>query len=326
MNTTWKTRFVAFRSVIILSALLIITCFGGVHLLNWATSPLAEKNRTYLDASIRDTTQLMIPVGVAKAAADMIEGSTIQFEAGIVVTKGGMTVQAGDLMQPMLDCINIAWKILLASAVFLISVKCVVSGFPELMQPFCVAFLACYLVEGLLAFLLNPNHLLRYVLRRIGGVLFLCWILIVAILPLTLAGTAYLAERTTAHMQADIDTTFKHIHEVFNMDGFTTANEMSEKASFLKYKLTEISRFAKDELSTVILAICQLVAVKVISGVFYPLMMLGFLFWLIRGCLYPVMGLRERSAAASDLQKLTGWLAQLSTRSAQQEAAEPKDV
>lgn len=293
MNTKWETRLVAFRPVIILSALLIIACFGGVHLLNWATRPLAEKNRTYLDASIRDTTQLMVPVGVAKAAADMIEGSTLQFEAGIVVAKGGMTVQAGDLMKPMLDCINIAWKILLTSAVFLISVKCVVSGFPELMQPFCVAFLACYLVEGLLAFLLSTNHLLRYMLRRIGGILFLCWLLIVALLPLTLAGTAYLAERTTAHMQADVDKTFNHIHEVFNMDGFTTASEMSDKANFLKYKLAEISRFAKDELSTVILAICQLVAVKVLSGVFYPLVMLAFLVWLVRGCLYPALGLRE---------------------------------
>ena len=293
MNTKWKTRLVAFRPVIILSVLLLIACCGGLHVLNRITAPLTDKNRAYLDASIRDTTQLMIPVGVAKAAADMIEGSTIQFEAGIVVTKGGMTVQAGDLMKPMLDCINIAWKILLTSAVFLISIKCVVGGFPELMQPFCIAFLACYLVEGLLAFLLNTNHLLRYILRRIGGILFLCWILIVALLPLTLAGTAYLAERTTAHMQADVDKTFKHIHDVFNMDGFTSVSEMSDKANFLKYKFTEISRFAKDELSTVILAICKLVAVKVLSGVFYPLVMLAFLVWLVRGCLYPALGLRE---------------------------------
>lgn len=293
MDTNWKTRLVAFRPVIILSVLLIAACFGGVQLLTRATAPLTEKNRAYLDASIRDTTQLMIPVGVAKAAADMIEGSTIQFEAGIVVTKGGMTVEAGDLMQPMLDCIDIAWKILLTSAVFLISMKCVVSGFPELMQPFCVAFLSCYLLEGLLAFLLGPKHLLRYMLRRIGGILFLCWILIVALLPLTLAGTAYLSERTTAHMQADIDKAFHHIHDVFNMDGFTSVNEMSEKANFLKYKLTEITRFAKDELSTVVLAICQLVAVKVLSGVFYPLVMLAFLIWLVRSCLYPALGLRE---------------------------------
>ncbi len=295
MNTQWKTRLVAFRPVIILSALLIFVSLGGINLLDRATAPLAEKNRAYLDASIRDTTQLMIPVGVAKAASDMIEGSTIQFEAGIVVTKGGMTVEAGDLMQPMLDCIDIAWKILLASAIFLISVKCVMSGFPELMQPFCIAFLCCYLVEGLLAFLLHQKHMLRYMLRRIGGILFLGWILIAALLPLTLAGTAYLAERTTAHMQGDIEKTFKHVHDVFNMDGFTTANEMSEKANFLKYKLTEISRFAKDELSTVILAICQLVAVKVVSGVFYPLVMFAFLVWLVRGCLYPALGLSERS-------------------------------
>jgi hypothetical protein len=298
MNTTWKTRLVTFRPVIILSALLLIVCLGGGRALNRMNAPLTTRNHAYLDAAIRDTTQLMIPVGVAKAAADMIEGSTLQFEAGIVVTKGGMTVEAGDLMQPMLDCINIAWKVLLTSAVFLISIKCVVAGFPELMQPFCVAFLACYLVEGLLAFLLNPNHLLRYMLRRIGGILFLCWLLIVALLPLTLAGTAYLADRTTSHMQADIDKTFSNISRVFNMDGFSTAAEMSDKANFLKYKLSEISRFAKEELPAVMIAICQLVAIKVLSGVVYPLVMLAFLIWLVRGCLYPAIGAGAKSQAA----------------------------
>ena len=294
MNTTWKTRLVTFRPVIILSVLLLIVCLGGGRVLNRMTSPLTTRNHAYLDAAIRDTTQLMIPVGVAKAAADMIEGSTIQFEAGIVVTKGGMTVEAGDLMQPMLECINIAWKVLLTSAVFLISVKCVVSGFPELMQPFCIAFLFCYLLDSVLALLtLKNNHLFRYVLRRIGGILFLAWIFLVALLPLTLAGTAYLADRTTAHMQADIDKTFSNISRVFNMDGFSTAAEMSDKANFLKYKLAEISRFAKEELPTVIVAICQLVAIKVLSGVVYPLVMLAFLVWLVRGCLYPALGLRE---------------------------------
>jgi len=295
MNTTWKTRLVTFRPVIILSALLLIVCLGGGRVLNRMTSPLTTRNHAYLDAAIRDTTQLMIPVGVAKAAADMIEGSTLQFEAGIVVTKGGMTVEAGDLMQPMLECINIAWKVLLASAVFLISVKCVVSCFPELMQPFCVAFLACYLIDGVLALLtLKSNQLFRHVLRRIGSILFLSWIFLVALLPLTLAGTAYLADRTTSHMQADIDKTFSNVSRVFNMDGFSTAAEMSDKANFLKYKLAEISRFAKEELPAVIIAICQLVAIKVLSGVVYPLVMLAFLIWLVRGCLYPALGAGAR--------------------------------
>jgi hypothetical protein len=73
------------------------------------------------------------------------------------------------------------------------------------------------------------------------------------------------------------------------MEGFTSVPELSEKANFLKAKLSEISRFTREELGTIILAICQLVAVKVLSGVFYPLLMLAFLIWLIRGCLYPVI-------------------------------------
>jgi hypothetical protein len=295
MNTIWKTRLLTYRPVLILTFLLLFAGLGGNQLINRATAPLTKQNSAYLDKAIRDTTQLLIPVGLAKAGADMMEGSTVQLEAGIVVTKGSMTVEAGDLMQPVLDCIDIAWKILLASAVFLISVKCVVSGFPELTQPLCMAFLFCYLIDNLVVLLLKRDHLFRSILRRVGGIFFLSWILIVALLPLTLAGTAYLTERTTAHMQKNIETSFQRVHTVFNMEGFSTASDISEKATFLKTKMADISRFAREELSTVIMAICQLVAVKVLSGVVYPLLMLGFLIWLIRGCLYPAIGARSKS-------------------------------
>jgi len=287
MNTIWKTRLVTFRPAIILFCLLLFSWGGGSQLLTRATAPLTKQNSAYLDKAIRDTTQLLIPVGLAKAGADMMEGSTVQLEAGIVVTKGSMTVEAGDLMQPVLDCIDIAWKILLTSAVFLISLKCIMSALPELIQPLCIAFLAFYLINALLVHVLKRDHLSCSITRRIGGILFLCWILIVALLPLTLAGTAYLTERTTAHMQKNIDTTFQRVHTVFNMEGFSTAPDISEKATFLKTKMADISRFAREELSTVIMAICQLVAVKVLSGVVYPLLMLAFLIWLVRGCLYP---------------------------------------
>jgi hypothetical protein len=289
MNAIWKTRLLTFRPALILFLLLLISCLGGSRLLNHLMSPLTQRNSAYLDTTLRDTTQLMIPVGLAKAGADMLEGSTVQLEAGIVVAKGNMTVEAGDLMQPVLDCIDIAWKILLASAVFLISVKCVASCFPDLAAPFCAVFLTCFLLDSLLVTWLKKEHVVRSIARRIGGIFFLSWLLMIALLPVTLAGSAYLTERTTAHMQKNIDTTFQRVHTVFNMEGFSTASDISEKATFLKAKLSEISRFTREELGTVILAICQLVAVKVLSGVFYPLLMLGFLIWLIRGCLYPAI-------------------------------------
>jgi len=298
MNTIWKTRLVTFRPALILFLLLLFSCLGGSQLLNHLMSPLTQRNSAYLDTTLRDTTQLMIPVGLAKAGADMLEGSTVQLEAGIIVAKGNMTVEAGDLMQPVLDCIDIAWKILLASAVFLISVKCVASCFPDLAAPFCAVFLTCFLLDSLLVVWLKKEHGVRSTARRIGGIFFLSWLLMIALLPVTLAGSAYLTERTTAHMQKNIDTTFQRVHSVFNMEGFSTASEISEKATFLKTKLTEISRFTREELGTVILAICQLVAVKVLSGVFYPLLMLAFLIWLIRGCLYP--GISGQNAGVSN--------------------------
>lgn len=289
MSAKWKTHFVTFRSVIILALLLLVTLAGGMRLLTWASRPLANYNEAYLDTAIRDTAQLMIPVGVAKAAADMIEGSTIQLEAGIVVTKGGMTVEAGDLMQPMLECINIAWNILLASLVCLISAKCLVGGVPELTQPLCAAFLSCYLSEALLAPLLRQQSRTRFLLRKIGGILLLAWLLIILILPLTIAGTAYLTERTTAGMRANVEKTFTRVNIVFSMEGFTHAPEISDKAAYLKQKFADIARYTKEESPGLVTALSELLAIKVLSGVIYPLLMLGFWVWIIRSCLYPVL-------------------------------------
>jgi hypothetical protein len=69
------TTFKRFQTPFILATLLLLTASGLMT--GWTgrlTAPLTQRNLDFLDASIKDTFHLMIPVGAAKAAADIVEG------------------------------------------------------------------------------------------------------------------------------------------------------------------------------------------------------------------------------------------------------------
>ena len=257
-------------------------------------APLTKHNQTYLDTSITDTVHLMIPVGVAKAAADAIEGSTINIEAGAVFAKAGMNIEAGDTMQPMLDYINIAWRLLLISLIYLVTAKSILAGSGAIALPLLVVALCALLANSLIALFLYREHAIRQVLQRIGSLFLLCSLLFLLIIPLTVTGTVYLARHTTDPLREDVRTSFDKIGTVFSLDKFHEAEDLKDKAIALKDKIVELGKYAKDSISDVAIAVCKLVAVKLLNGIVFPLASFAFLVWLVRGCLIPVLGLGNR--------------------------------
>jgi hypothetical protein len=285
MNPSFKR----FQTPLLTAALLALTVAGFET--DWtdrATAPLARYNQAFLDDSIRDTRQLLIPVTIAKATADIIEGSTLKADALIT----GMTIEAGDIAAPMLECLNVAWNLLLASMIYLVAAKCVLAGANAIGVPFLIVALGAFLLNGLAA--LAPVRVppaLRQTVQRFGALFLLCALLFLLLVPLTVTGSAYLARRTTDPMRQDIQDTFTKIGALFTMDRYHAAAGVSEKAAALKDKLAELGRYAKDTPSEVTLAVCKLAVVKLLNGIVFPLASLAFLIWLVRGCLYPALGL-----------------------------------
>jgi len=178
------TIFKRLQTPILLAALLLLTASGLMT--GWTarlTAPLTQRNLAFLDASIKDTFHLMIPVGAAKAAADIVEGSTLNVEAGAVFAKAGMTIEAGDSLQPLLDYIEVAWNLLLASMIYLVTAKCVVSGAGATAGPLLAFALGVFLINSLAARFAANQQALRQVLHRLGAIFLLCALLFLLIIP-----------------------------------------------------------------------------------------------------------------------------------------------
>jgi hypothetical protein len=293
---------------LLLAGLLLLTVTG---LLTRCTAtliaPVTRMNQAYLDASIKDTAHLMIPVGAAKAAADAVEGSTINIEAGAVFAKAGMTIEAGDTLQPVLDFINIAWKLLLLSMIYLVTAKSVLAGTGAVAAPLLTVALCAFLAERLAALGTARGQALRQALRRVGALFLLGALLFVLIIPLTVTGSAYLSRHTTEPMREEVRASFDKIGATFSLDNFHETTDLKDKAIVLKDKIVELGRYSKTAVSEVSIAVCKLAAIKLLNGIVFPLASFAFLVWLVRGCLCPALGLSDRPLAQEDLQSLRNW-------------------
>ncbi|MBO7655206.1 MAG: hypothetical protein J6U40_09825 [Kiritimatiellae bacterium] len=275
----WK-RIKSWR-FILLVVLLIATVLGGTErALDWATTPLRNQNLTFLDDSLRDTAALIIPVGLAKATADVIEGSTISGNAVFAE----VTVQAGDIAQPILDYINIGWKLLLASYTYLLSAKFIVNNCNSLGTP----ILACALLFLIFNLFFpetgtSEKKPLRLVALLGNRILFIA-ILLMAILPLTVAGTSYLSKKTTQPARVEIQSSFDHIAKTLSMQKVEREKDPTKKIAILKQRISEIEQQSEPLLAEVTSTVCKLTAVKLLNGFAFPIVSLLFLVWLAKGC------------------------------------------
>lgn len=287
------------RRTLVLLLLLALTLTGALTgAIDFVTAPIARRNQEFLDASIRDTAHLMIPIGVVDAAADIVEGSTISMEAGVVFAKAGVDVEAGDALQPLLDYIHVAWKLLLISMVYLVSAKAILLGASALSKPFIAISILASLLEGLAGRLLAHQPAIRVFLKRLSALFLVAALSFLVIVPFSVSGSAFLASRTTDPLRAGLWESFDRVGTVFSMDKFYAAKDVKEKATVLGDKLLEIGKFAKDATGDVAMSVCKLAAIKVLNGIVFPLISLAFLIWLVRGCLYPALGLSDHSLGA----------------------------
>lgn len=298
-----------YRTPALLAGLLLFTVSGWLTdltgRLRWR---LDQGNQVYLDASIRDTAHLMIPVGAAKAAADAIEGSTVNIEAGAVFAKAGMSIEAGDTLQPLLDYIDLAWRLLMLSLVYLVTAKCVLAGTNALAAPFLAVSFTALLAAHLLAFLRGAPPALRHAFQRVGALFLMGALLFLILLPMTVAGTAYLSHHTTDPMHEEVRTAFEQVGSAFSMERFHAADELKDKAVILKEKLSSLGEYARVAVGEVAMAVCKLAAIKLLNGLVFPLASFAFLVWLVRGCLWPAFGLSDRPLSPEDFRRLATWL------------------
>ncbi|MCU0857881.1 MAG: hypothetical protein MUC65_05690 [Pontiellaceae bacterium] len=293
----FKKIFIRHKALIATAILLILSLTGVIQKgTTRVCGQLTQSNRQFLDRSIESTLHLMVPVAIVKGVTDVIEGSTLG-------------VEWGDIAQPLLDYIDIAWRILLLSLITSTAIKYILLGAAPLANSFLVISLCFYLAMLIAGYWRATLAGLCVTLKRIAALCLLGYLLFTAIFPLTVFVTARLSQSITDPLREEIRQTFSAFSEVFSIDSITKQKGFTAKADAIKEKAEEIIRFCGSGAITALAqSVAKLAVVKVLEGVVFPLGALVFLIWFVRGTLYPVLGLSNKSLARSDLNKIEKFL------------------
>lgn len=287
-----KHALLRHKAILATGILLVLACTGtiqeGVDRLG---AQVSQDNDTYLSESRKSTMQLMIPVGVAKAAADVVEGS----EA---------VVEWGDITQPVLDYLDVAWRILILSLILTTATQYTLLGVAPLAHAFLVVSLSFYLALMLIRGFCAPDAAIRICIKRIAGLFLLTYLLLVAILPLTIFGTTRLSHTITEPLRAETFASFERVGKVFSLESITQQDGFFDKVDAVEKKAAEIIRFCGRSTAEIAGSVAKLAVVKLLEGLVFPLACLVFLIWLVRGTLYPALGLSDRALAPADYRRI----------------------
>ena len=284
-------------TVIALLVLAVTGLFGKV--VDLAGRPISHQNDEYLNKSIESTVHLMIPIGVVKGAADVIEGSSA-------------VVEWGDIVQPILDHLDVAWRVLILSLIVSTAVKFILLGIGALANVFLIFALLAYLSSCLLQMAVTVKAPLVASIKRLAGLFILVYLLLIAILPLSIYGTSKLSAAITEPLRAETFATFQKAGEVFSLETITRQDGFLDKVDAIKKKAVDVIRFSGNATADIAVSVARLAVIKVLDGIVFPLLCLAFLVWLVRGVLYPILGLSEGSLARDDLKHIGELLTQKS--------------
>ncbi len=202
MKKITRQRIMPFlkKNMIIMLILMIV-------LINFA---ITDKNIQTVDRLVLDTTSTFITVSIIKGAADMIEGSTL------------FGVEAGDVVQPVLDSVEVVWKILLCALAFWGCMKLFITLSPTIPLPLPLpAILALILlILALIVFVLNKR-----MARFIMFCSFIC-----SLIPFIIFGTGIIMKFCTEPLRIQAQDHFKNVATIFDMSGLEREMVEEQKA------------------------------------------------------------------------------------------------
>ena len=267
--------------------------------------PVNQYNDKFLDESIEDAAHLMIPVGLAKGAADIIEGTTIQLGAGVVVANAGTEIEVGDALQPLLEYLNLAWRILILSVVFSTVSKYILLGSYPVAATMLIVSLSCFAIWFLFRPWVKESSMWLFALGRMAKMTLLVALVFLLILPLTIYLAAHLSEATTTPLQESLFASFDEAGQHFDISGFHSAEKITDKAKFMYDKSLELMKYSLTATQDIAVSVAKLFVIKLLNGAVFPLASLAFLVWLLRGVLYPALGLSPKGLSRDDFTRLT---------------------
>lgn len=266
----------------ITAGILLILALTGVleNTGGMAAGKIIRANDAFLESSIESTVHLMIPIGVAKGAVDVIEGSSA-------------VVEFGDIVQPLLDYLDIAWRILLVSLILSTAGKYILLGSAPVANACLIISICFYFVHLTIRRFYPRGTNVHECCRKLAAFYFLGALLFAVLLPLTVFITSHLSGAITEPLRGAVARSFDNIGAHFNLESITSQSGFLDKADAIKNKAAELIKFSGQSVAVVAASVAKLAVVKILEGIVFPFASLAFLIWMVRGALYPALGLND---------------------------------
>lgn len=260
----------------------------------------ADSNQAFLDGSINRATKLLVPVGIVKGTVDVVEGSTV------------IGIEIGDVMQPLLEYINLAWRTLVASVVVLLATRAILPAATSVGGVFLVVALAAYAVWFAARATRFHTVPVEIVARKCGGLCLLVALFLYLALPFTVFTAGSLSRVATQPLESEYLPTFEQLGRIFAIDSVMEADGLKARAERLGDKANELISFVQGGGSArTAMAVFQVTTVYVLDAAVFPLACLVFLVWLFRRVLAPALGVTDEhnvTAQVGELRRLASAL------------------
>ncbi len=280
-----------FKRWLIIIALVGVTALSAAgytdRALNWiGTGYLTRANNTYLDDAFDKSLTGFLLLSSIKSGLAVVEGSQV----GI-----GFNLELGDIVQPVYDYVDIAWKAALAGGSIIIGMQLALKSL-ALMDHWLLAGSLLLLTAKLLSRWLWPRQSRLH--QGIGEALRFATTLTVAcylLLPLSVTGAAALSHTITGPMIEASHQELRRIEEEMSpgkADQAALADLAQESfsAPSLKKKLSETSTgiqmlisFLKTETDRIAALTLKLIAAYVFDCILFPLLFGLILITMIKG-------------------------------------------
>jgi len=277
-NMAAKFRF----KLLAIGGLLLLSCFFIFTEIDFDrysifSNTIKTRAEEYVDSSFEKAVVGFSVVSIVKAAISIVEGSTIGASVGV-----SAEIEAGDVVQPVYDFVDIAWRVILWSCTILLSIKIVFKATGVIDN--IILGISLFLFAG---FLITKWYLpsflkFRKMLQDFFSLSILLFISIYYIIPFSVFLSSKMSEIVTRPYIEEAYSGFEETKKEISMSDETN----KENGFFQSLKNTytyivELPQKIKENTKSLFIWSIKLIVGYLFDCIIFPLMIFLLLFWTV---------------------------------------------
>ncbi len=270
---------------------------------------LSDSNNTYLNDSFDRSMKGFLVLSAIKSGIAVIEGS------GIGV---GFNLEVGDIAQSIYDYVDVAWKTALAGGTVLLLIQLMLQTM-QLIDHWCLfALLLVVLSLFLLRWFFPKQERLNRILREALMFVSVLTIAFYMILPLSIAGAAFLSKQITQPLVTEAQQGFESLQEELTPralnerffpgsqsdDSLWSYLDLRAKLQNSKEAIIKMAQYVKEITEDSAIWTIKIIAGYLFDCIIFPLAFFVVGYILTKNLLAYVIGIRREHSVRKDFEMI----------------------